>query len=78
MKRIIPFLILLLPVFSCNKAEPAPAGKDMAFVSIRAFETKSQIGTNTRLAWSEGDRISIVGDLCDTPAEDIPRHRSKG
>ena len=73
MKRIIPFLILLLPVFSCNKAEPAPAGKDMAFVSIRAFETKSQIGTNTRLAWSEGDRISIVGDLCDTPAEFVLR-----
>ena len=62
-------MILLLPVFSCNKAEPASAGKDLAFVSIRAFETKSQIGTNALPAWSEGDRISIVGDLSDAPAE---------
>ena len=73
MKRIIPLLIFLLPVLSCNKAEPAPDGKDMAFVSIRAFETKSQIGTNTLPAWSEGDRISIVGDLSDTPAEFVLR-----
>jgi hypothetical protein len=73
MKRIVPLLIFLLPVLSCNKAEPAPDGKDMAFVSIRAFETKSQIGTNTLPAWSEGDRISIVGDLSDTPAEFVLR-----
>ncbi len=69
MKRIVPFLIFLLPVLSCNKAEPAPEGKDLAFVTIRAFETRSEIGTNTLPAWSEGDRISIVGDLSDTPAE---------
>ena len=69
MKRIVPLLIFLLPVLSCNKAEQAAGGKDMAFVSIRAFETRSEIGTNALPAWSEGDRISIVGDLSDTPAE---------
>lgn len=69
MKRIVPLLIFLLPVLSCNKAEQAAGGKDMAFVSIRAFETRSEIGTNTLPAWSEGDRISIVGDLSDAPAE---------
>ena len=69
MKRIVPLLIFLLPALSCNKAEPAPVEKDLAFVSIRAFETRSQIGTNALPAWSEGDRISIVGDLSDTPAE---------
>ena len=69
MKKIVPILFFLLPVLSCHKVEPASPGKDLAFVSIRAFETKSQIGTNALPAWSEGDRISIVGDLSDAPAE---------
>lgn len=61
--------MLLLPLASCHKqVEPEPR-KSMAFVSIHPFETKAQIGTNTLLCWSEGDKIAIVGDDKDKPAE---------
>lgn len=69
MKRIIPVLGLLLPVMACQKpAEPSPQ-KDVAFVSIRSFDTKAQIGTNKLLTWSEGDKISIVGEDPDNASE---------
>ena len=69
MKRIIPVLGLLLPVMACQKpAEPLPQ-KDVAFVSIRSFDTKAQIGTNKLLTWSDGDKISIVGEDMDNASE---------
>lgn len=69
MKKYIPVLLLLLPLASCQeKVEPAPE-KSIAFVSIHPFGTKAQIGTNTLPTWSEGDKISIVGDDADNPSE---------
>lgn len=70
MKRYLTFLLILLPLFSCDKenteAEPQ---KDIAFVSIHSFATKAQIGTNALPAWSEGDAVSILGDASDSPSE---------
>lgn len=69
MKRFLPLLLVLVPLLSCNKESAAPSPeKDIAFVSIRPFETRSQIGTNTLTAWSKGDAIAIVSDLEDTPS----------
>ena len=69
MKKYIPVLLLLLPLASCNKqVEPAPE-RSTAFVSIKPFGTKAQIGTNTLLCWSGGDKIAIVGDDADKPSE---------
>jgi len=69
MKRIIPAILLLLPLASCHKqVEPEPQ-KSIAFVSIHPFETKAQIGTNALPAWSEGDKIAIVGDDVENPSE---------
>lgn len=69
MKKYIPVLLLLLTLFSCHKqVEPLPQ-KSIAFVSIHSFETKTQIGTNILPVWSEGDKISIVGDDGDNPSE---------
>ena len=69
MKRFLPLLLVLVPLLSCNKESAAPSPeKDIAFVSIRPFETRSQIGTNTLTAWSKGDAIAITSDLEDTPS----------
>ena len=69
MKRLLPLLLVLVPLLSCNKESAAPSPeKDIAFVSIRPFETRSQIGTNTLTAWSKGDAIAIVSDIEDTPS----------
>ncbi len=72
MKKYIPVLLLLLPLAACHKPaqEPVPQ-KEVAFVSIRAFQTKAQIGTNTLPAWSEGDKIAVVGADADNPSEFI-------
>ena len=69
MKRIIPVLLLLLPLASCHKQDEPTPEKDIAFVSIRPFETKAQIGTNTLPAWSEGDKIAIAGEDTENPSE---------
>ena len=70
MKRIIPVLLLLLPLAACHKQDESAAPENaIAFVSIRSFETKAQIGTNTLPVWNEGDKISIVGDDVDNPSE---------
>ena len=69
MKRIIPVILLLLPLVSCHKQDVPEPENVIAFVSIRPFETKAQIGTNTLPAWSEGDKISVVGDDADNPSE---------
>ena len=69
MKKYIPVLLLLLPLAACHKpaADPVPQ-KDVAFVSIRSFETKAQIGTNNLPAWSQGDQIAVVGADTDNPS----------
>lgn len=70
MKRIIPVLLLLMPLAACHKQdEPAASENAIAFVSIRSFETKAQIGTNSLPSWSAGDKISIVGDGEGSPSE---------
>jgi len=69
MKRIIPVLLLLLPLASCHKQDVPEPENVVAFVSIRSFETKAQIGTNTLPSWSEGDKIAVVGDDIDNPSE---------
>lgn len=63
MKRVFALMFVLLPLVSCHKENPAPAPEaDVAFVSIRNFETKAQIGTDAVLTWSEGDRVAVIGD----------------
>ena len=59
MKKVFSLLFIFLPLVSCQKENATPAPEaDVAFVSIRNFETKSQIGTDAVLTWSENDRIA--------------------
>jgi hypothetical protein len=69
MKRILALIAILLPLAACHKETPAPKEKDVVFVSIKAFETKARIGTNSLPSWSEGDTIGILADGTDSPAE---------
>lgn len=74
MKRLLLSLLVLLPLVSCREEEPsAPAEKDTAFVSIEAYQTKTQMGTNSLPAWSVGDKIAVVGDDDEAPAEFVLR-----
>ena len=74
MKRILSLLPVLLPLLSCHPEEAAKTPeKDIAFVAIRAFETRCQIGTNALPSWCEGDRIAITGEDADNPAEFVLR-----
>ncbi|MCR5518742.1 MAG: hypothetical protein K6F21_00260 [Bacteroidales bacterium] len=70
MKRILFTLLVLLPLISCKKDDPAiEPEKDLAFVSIEAFQTKTQIGTNAVPIWSMDDKIAVFGDGSDSPSE---------
>lgn len=70
MKKVFSLLFVFLPLVSCQKENATPAPEaDVAFVSIRNFETKSQIGTDAVLTWSENDRIAVFGDSGYTSSE---------
>ena len=70
MKKVFSLLFILLPLASCQKEDATPAPEaDVAFVSIRNFETKSQIGTDAVLTWSEDDKLAVFGDADYTPSE---------
>lgn len=74
MKRIVNILIILLTLFSCKKENQVQVKeKDIVFASIKGLETKTQIGTNSILSWSENDTIGILGDKDDNPSEFILR-----
>lgn len=70
MKKIIILLLAALSLFSCQPEDPSikpEKDKDVAFISINSFETKCQIGTNSLIAWSEGDKVGVLGE--GEPAE---------
>lgn len=72
MKKIYLLLLSLLAAVGCHKDDsglPPVNEKDVAFISINAFETKCQLGTNNLTAWSEGDKVGILGNEQDEPAE---------
>ena len=70
MKKIFSLLFAALPLFSCQPEDPSvkpEKDKDVAFISIDSFETKCMIGTNSLIAWSEGDKVGVLGE--GEPAE---------
>lgn len=74
MKKLLAILIPALAITACQTEDPGLPPlkeKDVAFISINAFETKCQLGTNNLTAWSEGDKVGILGNAQDEPAEFI-------
>lgn len=70
MKRILLTLLVLLPLVSCKEDNPAvEPEKDLAFVSIEAFRTKTQVGTNATPVWGRGDKIAVFGEASESPSE---------
>lgn len=70
MKRILFTLLVLLPISACKEDNPSPGQEtDLAFVSIEALQTKTQIGTNAMPIWSDGDKIAVFGEDSDSPSE---------
>ncbi len=70
MKRILFTLLVLLPLCACKKGNPVvEPEKDIAFVSIEAFQTKTQVGTNAMPIWGQGDKIAVLGEDSESPSE---------
>lgn len=70
MKRILFTLLVLLPLCACKKGNPVvEPEKDIAFVSIEAFQTKTQVSTNATPIWGQGDKIAVLGEDSESPSE---------
>lgn len=62
MKKTAIILFAVFCTIGCQKADNGNKTPDTVFVTIESSGSKTQIGTNMKLAWSEGDAISIFSD----------------
>lgn len=62
MKKTAIILFAVFCVIGCRKADNGKSSSDITFVTIESSESKTQLGTNMMMAWSEGDAISVFSD----------------
>jgi len=69
MKKTAIILFAVFCAIACQKTENGATSSDVTFVTIESSDTKTQLGTNMKISWSEGDAISVFSDKSAVPAE---------
>lgn len=69
MKKTAIILFAIFCAISCQKTDNGVISPVITFVTIESSETKTQLGTNLKISWSEGDAISVFSDKNAEPKE---------